>query len=247
MTDDPKDDGFLRLSRRFFKHFLWAEGRTYSKAEAWLDLVAQCAYEPQKRIVAGELVHVPRGGVVASERYLATRWKWSRTKIRAFFDLLEKEGMILIPPKDHRISSISLCNFDKYNPQKDRGSDHRKATERPLTRPPKDQIQEEEEGKDVKKLNHSMPRRGWSLEEVAAAGNLASVPPEVCKLYHDSREAVGWVDRNAIPIKSMPHDLAKFAAHYSNNHAQKKGQHNGHKTSQSRVRKYHGCGDPTGY
>jgi hypothetical protein len=65
------------------------------------------------------------------------------------------------------------------------------------------------------------PRRGWSLEEVTAAGNLASISPEVCKLYHDSRMAVEWVDRNGNPIKSMPHDLAKFAAHYKSNDAEK--------------------------
>jgi hypothetical protein len=60
-------------------------------------------------------------------------------------------------------------------------------------------------------------RRGWTLEEVTAAGQLASVTPEVCKAYYDAREAVGWVDRNAIPIKSMPHDLSRFASHWAEN------------------------------
>ena len=60
-------------------------------------------------------------------------------------------------------------------------------------------------------------RKTWTLDEVKAAGALASISPEVCKLYHDSRESIGWVDRNAIPIKSMAHDLAKFAAHYADN------------------------------
>lgn len=55
------------------------------------------------------------------------------------------------------------------------------------------------------------------MEEVIAAGQMASVTPEVCKAYYDAREAVGWVDRNAIAIKSMPHDLSRFAAHWAEN------------------------------
>lgn len=67
---------------------------------------------------------------------------------------------------------------------------------------------------------HSI-RRGWKLEEVEFAGAMASVRPEVCRLYFDSREAVGWVDRNGNPISSMPHDLARFASHYDENQRQK--------------------------
>lgn len=73
-------------------------------------------------------------------------------------------------------------------------------------------------------------RKAWSLEEVSEAGSLASIKPEVCKLYHDSREAVGWVDRNGNPIRSMSHDLAKFAAHHANIEAQGR---NGHKNGSS--------------
>lgn len=64
-------------------------------------------------------------------------------------------------------------------------------------------------------------RRGWKLEEVEAAGAMASVRPEVCRLYFDSREAVGWVDRNGNPISSMPHDLARFRNHYEQIERQK--------------------------
>jgi hypothetical protein len=256
MAGDPADAGFVRLSRRFFKHFLWTERRSYSKAEAWLDIVALCAYEPQKRLIAGELVEIPRGGFVASERYLSDRWMWSRTKVRAFLDLLLSENMLVqpqkdhqetmlllsnedgsepqkvqqldqrknasslngenksIPRKNHRPAAFLLCNYDKYNQQKDRRTDQRRTSEEP----PKDQIEEPKDGKTI--FIHP-PRRGWSLEEVTAAGNLASISPEVCKLYHDSRMAVEWVDRNGNPIKSMPHDLAKFAAHYKSNDAEK--------------------------
>jgi hypothetical protein len=72
--------------------------------------------------------------------------------------------------------------------------------------------------------NHSMPRGGWSLEEVVAAGFRAGITPAVCKLYHDSRMSVEWVDHNGNAIKSMPHDLAKYAAHYANNEARHKSK-----------------------
>lgn len=133
--------GFLPVSRKFFKNFLWQEERTYSRAEAWLDLVQASAYEPQKHLVAGELVEVPRGGIVASERFLCDRWKWSRTKVRAFLDLLVKEGMIS-PQKNHRNTVFLLSNFGKYNQQKNHQSDRRETSERP----PGNQIEESKEG-----------------------------------------------------------------------------------------------------
>lgn len=140
LTSSSKDSGFIRLSRGFFNNFLWAERRAYSKAEAWLDIVAQCPYEPLKRLVAGELVEVPRGGFVASERYFSDRWMWSRTKVRSFLALLEQEKMILKKPqKDHRNTTFLLCNYDKYNPPKDHEPDHWKTTERPV----EDQIEED--------------------------------------------------------------------------------------------------------
>ena len=221
---DGRDPGFLRLGRGFFDSFLWAERRAYSKAEAWLDIVAQCPYKPQKRLVAGELVEVPRGGFVASERYFSGRWMWSRTKVRSFLALLEQEKMILKKPqKDHRNTTFLLCNYDKYNPPKDHEPDHWKTSERP----PRDQIEEDIDGKNYAPTPRARGGGSWSLPEVEAAGQLNGVPAEVCKAYHDDREAGGWLDAKHRPIASMPHDLATFWRHWQSREAERTAKSRG--------------------
>ena len=46
------DEGFLRLSRRFFSNEMWNEARTFSSCEAWLDLIQSARFEatPERRV-----------------------------------------------------------------------------------------------------------------------------------------------------------------------------------------------------
>ena len=118
-------EGFVPLSRRFFGHFLWAEERSFSKAEAWIDLIQMAAFKSHGKLIGTTVVNVDRGGIVASERFLSVRWNWSRTKVRDFLELLQSFEMVSIK-KDHGVSLITLCNFEQYNsdmfqekPQKD--------------------------------------------------------------------------------------------------------------------------------
>jgi len=88
-----------------------------------------------------------------------------------------------------------------------------------------------------------------SLDEVIEAGQRSGVTREICEQYHTKRMAVGWVDRNGNPIKSMPHDLSSFAAHFVSNNNKPKGSTNGSNGSSGRERlqRYRGVGDPSHY
>jgi hypothetical protein len=110
-------DGFLMLGRSVFRHALWREDRVFSRAEAWLDLLQSAAIAPGDRLIAGHVVGIPRGGIVASVRFLSDRWKWSNTTVCLFLDLLQGERMIT-REKRQGVTVISLCNYDKYNPPK---------------------------------------------------------------------------------------------------------------------------------
>jgi hypothetical protein len=105
--------GFFKLKRSFFSHWLWDEDRVYNRGEAFLDLLQLAAYSDIKRIVNGKLISVPIGGVAASERYLAERWKWSRTKVRTFLQTLESNRM-LKPEKDQGETVLILCNYKRH-------------------------------------------------------------------------------------------------------------------------------------
>lgn len=140
-------DAFVRLNRKFFRHFFWREERVYSRAEAWLDLVQTAAYEAQKRMVADELIEVPRGGIVASERFLSDRWMWSRTKVRAFLKTLFSERMIVRPRNHYRNTLFVLSTYEKYNSRSEPLEDQPGTSEEPA----RNQIEEGKERKELKK------------------------------------------------------------------------------------------------
>lgn len=89
------DGGFGLLWRKFFDHELWQEKRALSRAEAWIDLVfSQAAFADYKKRIGGEVVLVARGQLIASQRFLAIRWRWSVGKVRRFLAYLKAQDMM---------------------------------------------------------------------------------------------------------------------------------------------------------
>ena len=59
--------GFIMLSRSFFENELWEAKRTYSDAEAWLDLIQLARFEDGERTVRiGKVEVVEKRGQVAT-------------------------------------------------------------------------------------------------------------------------------------------------------------------------------------
>lgn len=147
------EQGFIKVSRRFFKNILWKEPRTYSRAEAWLDLIYSARFEASKEIVNNRVIEVRRGELIASRRFLENRWKWGSSKVVNFLNFLKSEGMI-----NHRQTSgqtiITLCKYELYNDTQTNGFqenkppiNHRQTTDKPPTNQNKES-KEREEGKE---------------------------------------------------------------------------------------------------
>ena len=115
------DEGFLRLSRRFFSNEMWNEARKFSECEAWLDLIQSARFEATDKahseLIGGREISYTRGQYPASISYLMKRWQWSDKKVRCFLAKLKKKGMITTS-REQGMTIITLCNYDKYNPAK---------------------------------------------------------------------------------------------------------------------------------
>lgn len=90
------NNGFIKLNRGFFDHPFWKDDRTFSLAEAWIDLIQSARFEvaPEKLIIKMKVIMIQRGELRASQRYLAKRWNWSVGKVNRFIKMLEDEKMI---------------------------------------------------------------------------------------------------------------------------------------------------------
>jgi hypothetical protein len=86
-------NGWIKVWRRLAMHPLWI-GERFSRGQALVDLLMNAAHVDHQVIRAGRVITVPRGGVFNSQVSLAGRWRWDRTTVAAFFDLLKKLGII---------------------------------------------------------------------------------------------------------------------------------------------------------
>ena len=127
------DEGFLRLSRRFFSNEMWNEARKFSECEAWLDLIQSARFEATGKayseLIGGREISYSRGQYPASVSYLMKRWQWSDKKVRCFLAKLKKKGMIATS-REQGMTIITLCNYDKYNPPKGEPKDELKAEDK---------------------------------------------------------------------------------------------------------------------
>lgn len=154
-----RDQGFIKLSRKFFENALWKEPRQYSRSEAWLDLIQMAGFEDSKYILNNRAIEVQRGEIVASRRFLENRWLWGSTKVTNFLDYLKKEGMINQRQTNGQ-TIITLCNYDNYNSRQTSDDvENKPPTNHRQTRgkPPTNQNKEYKESKEGKEIKENIP------------------------------------------------------------------------------------------
>jgi len=81
--------------------------------------------------VRGKVIPVPRGGIVASERFLSLRWKWSRNKVRQFLLVLRDLGEIK-DKTNQQERVLILCKYGVYadcSTEKEPPKSHQRATD----------------------------------------------------------------------------------------------------------------------
>lgn len=101
------------MHRKVLDHPLYKEKRTFSKFEAWVDLLLLANHKNNKFILGNELIEVEKGSFVTSEMKLMERWGWGKSKLRGFLDMLEKDEMI-VKKSDRKKTTITICNYCVY-------------------------------------------------------------------------------------------------------------------------------------
>lgn len=139
--------GFLPISRSLFDHPFWREERSFSKAEAWIDLVQSVRFEASSAIVGGKLIELQKGEMVAARRFLEKRWGWGSTKVTTFLRLLESMEMVAIKSNQGQ-TILTLCNYESYNNQQTRNkpeTNHSQTTAKPKEKKVNKENKEKEE------------------------------------------------------------------------------------------------------
>lgn len=224
--------GYLPINRKLFENPLWTERRTFSRAEAWLDLVqmAKWSDDPGKYFSGINTVQYYRGELIASLRYLEQRWRWPMTTVHRFLDFLEREGMItrrLV----FRQSIISLVNYCTYNggasnptgnavDEKAEKNGTQNGTQNGTPETLKDNTVTEDSGTPNETPNGNIAETGRNnIQESKTEGNEEYRIGEEPKAPVTSADEVvfndftAWVNKNAPTVNSMkePFTLAQYS------------------------------------
>lgn len=150
--------GWIKLHRPIQTHWLW-EDKPFSKGQAWIDLLLMANHTDNKFLLGNDVVVVERGTFITSELKLMERWGWSKTKVRGFLNLLQKECM-LEKKTDKKKTTLTIVNYSVYQetqtteePQenhKETMSEPQADHEETMERPQKDTNKNEKNVKNVK-------------------------------------------------------------------------------------------------
>lgn len=110
--------GWIKFHRKIMNHWLYREQRVFSRFEAWTYLMLMANHSDNEFIMNGSTILVKRGCLVTSIKRLGEEWKWSRTKVKKFLDVLQKDAMINYTCDSHK-TIISLTNYCLYQDDED--------------------------------------------------------------------------------------------------------------------------------
>ena len=108
--------GFIKLYRSLADHPLWTV-KPFSKGQAWVDMLINANHSDGYFYLRGQKVEVKRGQLGWSIVHLGIRWGWSRTKVKNFLNLLEKEQQI-IQSQSNITSVVTIVNYEKFQQKK---------------------------------------------------------------------------------------------------------------------------------
>ena len=105
--------GVFAVDRGIWEHDVLVDENPFSRRDAWLWLLSEAAWKPHRRRLAGRPVEINRGQFAASLRFMASKWRWSESRVRRFLTTLQNEGMI-DATTDAGITLLTVCKYDNY-------------------------------------------------------------------------------------------------------------------------------------
>lgn len=112
--------GWYAVKRGTIEHELFAPVGKWSKFEAWTWMIEAAAYKPTVIDIGGKPYTVPRGALCFSQRFLATKFKWSKKALTTFLETLERHNAIKVGVIEtgtgtrSKRTQVTLCNYEKY-------------------------------------------------------------------------------------------------------------------------------------
>ena len=192
---------YIPIGRTLFEHRFWCEERTYSRFEAWIDLIQMARFEDGKKYVGNKVLLIKRGQIHATYRFLSERWVWSSKKVGGFLDLLISDEMITKETqKETGQTLITICNYEKYNTQRYDKETQKETARKRQGNAKETNIKKENKENNVNSL--SLPRESDSFVSVSS----------LCESLIDSM----WIEKIGMEYRSTPDGIRDYLKSFTN-------------------------------
>jgi hypothetical protein len=195
---------FIRLDRKFFENVYWTQQRTFSPAEAWLDLIQLARFDAEpfsKLLTNGRYISIKRGELHAGLRFLSNRWQWGVEKTQRFINRHIKNNEIE-RRTEHGETILKLLKYEKYNPRADTDQytdqDTDQYTGRTLGSTNNKKEENVENEKNVNSVACATDRPGSELKNEAGTQNTSPVEMRRKRFYSSLTSFVGTYKREMV-------------------------------------------------
>ena len=185
--------GWIKLHRGIKNHWIYTEKRKFSKFEAWTDILLSVNHAQAKTIIKGKLITIERGESILSLDSWGMKWGWNKSAVNRFFDLLKKDGMIVLQ-NETVTTRLTVCNYASYQDERNAHETQTKRKRNASETQTKsiEEEQEEQQEKEEKKF------RKPTIEEIALYMEEKGMN-NVAERFYNFYEAKGWmIGKNAI-------------------------------------------------
>lgn len=104
--------GTVNLSRDFWDDEAFRD-EPFTQREAFLWFITEASWKDRTRRVGDSVVHLKRGELAASVRFMAKRWGWTPAKVQRFLEKLKISEKICLKI-DTGLTVISVCKYGEY-------------------------------------------------------------------------------------------------------------------------------------
>ena len=104
--------GLFMVDRDFFGHPSFAD-EPYTERLAFIWMIAEACHTAGAARTRKGVVHLKRGQLTASTRFMAEKWGWNKAKVERFLRRLKTETMIETETGTGQLV-ITVCNYEKY-------------------------------------------------------------------------------------------------------------------------------------
>lgn len=161
--------GYISIHRKLWDHPYWEDAELL---RAWIDILLMAAWKDRRRLVGMHQVDLKRGEFLASERFLADRWGWSRSKVVRFLSCMTEMDEIRTTNRTTIGSTYLVVKYDTYQiPRTTNESSTESATE-PAPSQHRAKIEEGNKGKKRKSALSDSWKPNEKHEQLAVGINL---------------------------------------------------------------------------